>query len=207
MPIKLNGATSGSVELDVPAAVSGGDVTLTLPNGVGTSLQTLRNSATAGVLEFGNTPILQVVYAETQVESQVTGQVYTDTNLTANITPIKADSNILVIINQQYNLNQASAQNAGLGIKILRDTTTIYTPVGSALGPYDVFLQATGATAVYFYDHKTLIYNDDARPSSTSQLTYKTQGRNYDASSTIDFQYDAAGQDLATSTILLVELG
>ena len=206
MPIKLNGATSGSVELDVPAAVSGGDVTLTLPNGVGTSLQTLRNSATAGVLEFGNTPILQIIYAETQVEKQVTGQVYTDTNLTANITPIKADSNILVIINQQYNLNQAAAQNAGLGIKILRDATTIYTPVGSSTGPYDVFFQASGATAVYFYDHKTLIYNDDARPSSTSQLTYKTQGRNYDADSTIDFQYDGAGT-LATSTILLVELG
>ena len=206
MPIKLNGATSGSVELDVPAAVSGGDVTLTLPNGVGTSLQTLRNSATAGVLEFGNTPILQIIYAETQVEKQVTGQVYTDTNLTANITPIKADSNILVIINQQYNLNQAAAQNAGLGIKILRDATTIYTPVGSSTGPYDVFFQASGATAVYFYDHKTLIYNDDARPSSTSQLTYKTQGRNYDADSTVDFQYDGAGI-LATSTILLVELG
>ena len=36
MPIKLNGSTSGSVELDVPAAVSGGDISLTLPNGVGT---------------------------------------------------------------------------------------------------------------------------------------------------------------------------
>jgi hypothetical protein len=35
MPIKLNGATSGSVELDVPAAVSGGDVNLTIP-GAGT---------------------------------------------------------------------------------------------------------------------------------------------------------------------------
>lgn len=206
MPIKLNGATSGSVELDVPAAV-GSDLQLTLPSGIGTSFQTLRNSTTAGTLEFGNAPVLQIIYAETQVESQVTGQVYTDTNLTANITPLKADSDILVIINQQYNLNQASAQNAGLGIKILRDATTIYTPVGSATGPFDVFLQASGATALYFYEHKTLIYNDDARPSGTSQLTYKTQGRNYDASSTINFQFDGAGQDLATSTILLVELG
>jgi len=207
MTLKLNSSSSGSVSLDVPATVGAGDITLTLPSGIGTSLQTLRNSTTAGVLEFGNTPILQIIYAETQVESQVTGQVYTDTNLTANITPIKADSNILVIINQQYNLNQAANSSSGMGIKILRDTTTIYTPVGSSAGPYDVYFQATGATAVYFYDHKTLIYNDDARPSGTSQLTYKTQGRNYDANSTIDFQYDGAGQDLATSTILLVELG
>lgn len=54
MPIKLNGATSGSVELDVPAAVSGGDVTLTLPNGVGSANQFLKSGSTAGTLEFGN---------------------------------------------------------------------------------------------------------------------------------------------------------
>jgi hypothetical protein len=34
MSIKLNGATSGSVTLDVPAVVAGGDVTLTLPGGL-----------------------------------------------------------------------------------------------------------------------------------------------------------------------------
>ena len=31
--IKLTGATSGSIELDVPATVSGGDISLTLPMG------------------------------------------------------------------------------------------------------------------------------------------------------------------------------
>ncbi len=54
MPIKLNGATSGSVELDVPAAVSGGDITFTLPNGVGSAEQVLKNSGSAGALEFGS---------------------------------------------------------------------------------------------------------------------------------------------------------
>ena len=53
MPIKLNGETSGSVELDVPAAVSGGDITFTLPNGVGSAEQVLKNSGSAGALEFG----------------------------------------------------------------------------------------------------------------------------------------------------------
>ena len=54
MPIKLNGATSGSIELAVPATVSGGDVTLTLPNGVGSANQFLKSGSTAGTLEFGN---------------------------------------------------------------------------------------------------------------------------------------------------------
>ena len=52
MSIKLNGSTSGSVELDVPAAVSGGDIALTLPTSVGSAGQYLRNSSTAGTLEF-----------------------------------------------------------------------------------------------------------------------------------------------------------
>ena len=55
MGVKLKGATSGSVSLDVPAAVSGGDVSLTLPNGVGSANQLLKNGSTAGELEYGLT--------------------------------------------------------------------------------------------------------------------------------------------------------
>jgi hypothetical protein len=209
MSIKLNGSSAGSVSFDAPSdtSPSGTDVTLTLPTSAGSALQLLRNSSTAGSLEFADAPILQIVYAETQTESQVTGTTYTDTNLSANITPIKSDSDILVIVWQQYNFNINSNDRGGFGIKILRDSTTIYTPLGSPTGPYDLYIQASGATAVYFYDHKTLIYKDDSRPSGTSQLTYKTQARNYDSNSTIDFQYDASNQDLATSSIVLVELG
>ena len=53
MSIKLNGATSGSVELDVPATVSGGDISLTLPNGTGSANQVLKSGSSAGTLEFG----------------------------------------------------------------------------------------------------------------------------------------------------------
>lgn len=52
MSIKLTGATSGSIELDVPDAVNGGDISLTLPNGVGTADQVLKNGSTPGTLEF-----------------------------------------------------------------------------------------------------------------------------------------------------------
>ena len=208
MSIKLKGSTDGSVTLQAPADTSptGTDKTLTLPTDVGSAFQSLRNGSTAGSLVFGDTAILQVVYAETQTESEITGTTYTDTNLTANITPLKSDSDILVIVNQQFNLNMASAAHGGFGIRILRGSTTIYTPVGSTTGPYDVWFQATGSTQTFYYGHKTLIYNDDGRPSGTSQLTYKTQARNYNGNSTIDLQYDSA-HDLGTSTITLVELG
>lgn len=61
MPIKLNGATSGSVELDVPATVSGGDVTLTLPNGVGSNKQVITSDG-AGTLSFARHGVINATY-------------------------------------------------------------------------------------------------------------------------------------------------
>lgn len=204
MTLRLNGSSSGFTEIDAPAAA--GSNTLTLPTSNGSAFQSLRNGSTAGSLVFGDTAILQVVHAETQTEAEITGTTFTDTNLTANITPLKSDSDILVIVNQHYLSIASSANFTGLGIRILRGSTTIYDPPSDATGPFDVFSQAAGATAVSLYEHKTLIYNDDARSSGTSTLTYKTQARNYAATSTMFLQYDG-GTVNATSTITLVELG
>ena len=46
MPIKLNGATSGSVELDVPAVVSGGDILI--------DIEPLKNFSTTGLVPPGS---------------------------------------------------------------------------------------------------------------------------------------------------------
>tara|TARA_B100002019_G_C21223130_1_gene575867 strand:- start:36 stop:650 length:615 start_codon:yes stop_codon:yes gene_type:complete len=204
MTLRLNGSSSGFTEIDAPAAA--GSNTLTLPTSNGSAFQSLRNGSTAGSLVFGDTAILQIVYAETTTEAEITGTTYTDTNLTANITPLKSDSDILVIVNQQYLSLAASTFFTGLGIRILRGSTTVYDPVGDATGPFDVFSQASGVTGVNLYEHKALIYNDDNRSAGTSQLTYKTQARNYASTSTAFFQYDG-GLVNGTSTITLVELG
>jgi hypothetical protein len=60
MPVRLNGATSGSIEVDVPATVSGGDIALTLPNGTGNANQVLKNGSTAGTLEYGTAGLRSV---------------------------------------------------------------------------------------------------------------------------------------------------
>lgn len=60
MSLKLNGATSGSIELDVPDNVSGGDIALTLPNGTGNANQVLKNGGTAGTLEYGTAGLKSV---------------------------------------------------------------------------------------------------------------------------------------------------
>jgi len=51
MALKLKGSTSGFTAIDAPAVA--GDNTLVLPDGNGTAHQVLKNSATAGTLEYG----------------------------------------------------------------------------------------------------------------------------------------------------------
>jgi hypothetical protein len=56
MTLKLNGSTDGSVSIDAPADTSptGSDITLTLPTTVGSAEQFLKNSGTAGELEYSS---------------------------------------------------------------------------------------------------------------------------------------------------------
>jgi hypothetical protein len=52
MPVRLNGSTSGYTELSAPAAA--GNNSITLPTGNGNAYQIVRNSGTAGSLEFAD---------------------------------------------------------------------------------------------------------------------------------------------------------
>ena len=56
MTIKLKGSTDGSVSLQAPADTSptGSDITLTLPTTAGSANQFVKNSGTAGTLEYSS---------------------------------------------------------------------------------------------------------------------------------------------------------
>ena len=111
MPIKLNGQTSGSVQLDVPAAVSGGDVTLTLPNGTGSANQYLANGSTAGELTFVTPPGSFTSYAiicdkkaYNENGGTFTSGAYRTRALQTEITDV---DNIVSIANDQFTLPNA----------------------------------------------------------------------------------------------------
>ena len=55
MGIKLKGSTSGSVEYDVPASITGGDINFTLPGADGTAGQVLKTDG-SGALSFVDQP-------------------------------------------------------------------------------------------------------------------------------------------------------
>ena len=193
MSIKLNGATSGSVELDVPAAI-GSDVSgVLLPTAAGT-LDRLERA--------GN--ILQVVQGSTSTAVGVTTGTYTDTGLSATITPTSSTNKILVIVSQQVQIYRINSGN-GVGIRILRDATVIDYPNESGTGGLAEYIAVTGGTVVNYY----LTYSRSVldSPNTTSAVTYKTMGRPYltDDTGLVNFQTAGAVQN-GTSYIQLLEV-
>ena len=206
MTLRLNGTSSGFTEIDAPAAA--GSNKITLPTSNGSAEQFLKNSGTAGELEFASLAssdmptgsILQVVQAGTSTEVVVSTQTYTDTGLSGSITPTSTSSKILVIIDQQIYFNRGVANHGG-GLRVLRDSTVIHSPVANSTGPYEFYF--TDLTGFY----TRAVINKLDSPATTSSVTYKTQGRPYEISSSGKATFQQAGTSTAgTSYITLIEV-
>lgn len=151
--------------------------------------------------------VIQVVTAITSTETYITTTSYTDSGLTATITPSSTTSKILVFVSQQTHFFRSAVDARG-GVKLVRSisggsSTDINLYVGnfnrSAGGvraAADPTLGRNELTAIV-----SMNYLDS--PATTSAVTYKTQGRpeataNYGS---ITFQYDSS-----TSQIVLMEI-
>jgi len=132
--------------------------------------------------------ILQVVHASTSTEVSVTTDTYSDTGLTASITPTLSTSKIFVIISQQVRLVNAASAIRTVQYKVLRDAVEILNNT-RVLGSNGIDID--GVIGVSIVDV----------PETDSQIVYKTQGRRSGASSRTDFQ-----EPTNTSTITLIEV-
>ena len=169
--------------------------------GVGTDAQILvADSSTATGLKWataaGGGKVLQVVQGSTTTETGIASTSYSDTTLTATITPSATTSKILVVIAQASGLQRSSGNANGCQIKVLRGATTILTNTKV------VWLSSGGASSIENYVNASIVYLDS--PSSTSALTYKTQGAAWTANNGGQALFQP-GDD--KSTITLIEIG
>lgn len=176
--------------------------------GVGSNGQVLTADSTTGTgLKWAALPasgkVLQVVFADYATETVVASTTYTDVGLSATITPSSTSSKILILGNIAGWVSRSST-NQGYAVRLVRGTTTIYTPDGSSYNFHSGYIQATGATAVELATRAYVSYLDS--PSSTSALTYKFQGRcNTTANSgQVVFQLGASN---TFSSVILMEIG
>ena len=202
MGLKLNGATSGSIELD-PQADLGSDRVITL-NATGNSTLTLPDSnGTLDRLErAGN--ILQVVTASTSTEVSNSTTTMADTGLSVNITPSSTTSKILVFVSQPY-LTSRTNTSTFASIILLRDSTQLTGHPKSSGGGFLLGYAGAGVTTATIRGVYNVTYLDS--PATTSQVTYKTQMAVNSAinSAVVEVQENAT-TDNATSYITAMEV-
>jgi hypothetical protein len=178
-------------------AATAADTVARLP--VGTNGQVLlADSAETTGLKWGSPPsgkVLQVVQASSTTLTSVTSQTFTDTNLSASITPTLTTSKVLIMFNQTCS-SSGSGNEAKSGIRLLRGATAVYSP--GASGYETSYIYAAGASSVDVKGIVAGVYLDS--PATTSSVTYKTQVRIGDVG-------DTAQVNDGISTITLFEIG
>jgi hypothetical protein len=192
MSIVLQGSTSGSVTLQEPAVA--GTTVLDLPATSGTVLTSASQSIPKAALPTGS--VLQVVNATYSTEVTTSSSTFSDTGLSASITPISSSSKILILaqINGIYRDESGATY---LAARLLRDSTNILNFEGIAAY---ISVTASGSTGV---GGISATYLDS--PSTTSSTTYKVQFASGANAAKIHVQTPASGLASA-STITLMEI-
>ena len=121
-----------------------------------------------GATSFTAGKVGQVVQPSTSTAVNVASTSVADTGLTVNITPTATTSKVLVQVNQNI-LTDIDTELGNSKIKLLRDSTTAIDFTTNIAR-----VEANGSSAVKFGNLTTFSHLDS--PSTTSQITYKTQG-------------------------------
>jgi hypothetical protein len=154
--VRLYGSTSGYTELAPPAVAPDG--VLALPSGTGT----LATAAYVDAAVAAGGKVLQVVSATHATAVTTSSSTFSDTGLTATITPSSTSSKILVMV-----ANSVGKQtgNTAVGVRLLRATTVISVIEGAA--------GTTSGSVPVYVASASMNFVDS--PATISPVVYKTQ--------------------------------
>jgi len=164
------------------------------------------DSSTATGLKWaaaaGGGKVLQVVQAVSNTSTEVATSTFTDTTLTASITPTSATSKILVMVQQASRVAISSNENYA-PLRLLRGATVVFDTRGTTpVGYGGISSGGNGLTTMQLSHFQPMIYLDS--PATTSATTYKTQGNSYLTANNgkVTYQWETMA-----STITLLEIG
>ena len=168
----------------IPAVVSGATASYT----------TEEAAKLAGIPVGGGGKVLQVVNATSGgVDTVSTSLTFSDTGLTATITPTKASSKIIVLVTQA-GCGKSGTMNTSMRLELVRNATTLsrFEGKGGFTGAGETAdISAIGACATAYPDF----------PNTTAPTTYKTR-----QASSIAGQAVVVDWGGSVSTITLLEI-
>jgi hypothetical protein len=176
-------------------AATANDTPARLAVGTNGHVLTADSTAATGIkwaAPAGGGKVLQMVTANTTTTVSNSTTTYSDTNLTATITPTSASSKILVLVSQNGLVRSSDSSNNAMFLKLLRNSTDISFIMTTGLYT-DTALAIAGFSA-------SANYVDS--PATTSATTYKTQFRNRISGASVSVQSQS---DM--SSIVLLEIG
>jgi hypothetical protein len=179
-------------------AASAADTAARLPVGTNGEVLTADSTAATGIkwaAAAAGGKLLQVVYASYETQVNIASTTYTDTGISASITPSSATSKILVLAVQSGRLYRDATEVQG-NVRILRGATTVLTR------EYASGLELTGASLTAPGIQIPMNYLDS--PATTSSTTYKLQAKVIASSSTGQVQAQFSG---SLSNMILMEIG
>ena len=195
------GGTSGAVTVTnsmATAITTNGDIIYGTGSGtfsrlgIGSSAQvlTVASGIPSWATPAGGSKVVQIVYAKTNTSVTMSTTTWTDTNLTATITPTSASNQVLIMFQQNgYYKSNGNLNNRG-ELQLLVGAT--------ALDQYANYQSYTGSTI----ENLTSLGGSFVHsPATTSATTYKTQFRNGNASADVRINFNGI-----YSTIILMEV-
>jgi hypothetical protein len=183
MPISTINQNGLNAPLSLTAPNLGTPSALVLTNATGLS----RSALPAG-------SVLQVVNVDYGTETSTTSTSFSDTGLTASITPTSATSKILIIFTQQGCAKYDNAGNA-IRLNLLRSSSIILNV--NDLGGYTATININNISM-------SASYLDS--PATTSSVTYKTQFASRISGSSSYVQQYGSNANYTRSTMTLMEI-
>ena len=139
---------------------------------------------TAGTIPaktIGTGAVLQVVHATSETGIATSSTSYQDI-VTVDITPSSTSNKIYIATSVQIRKDSSDVGNQSAGLRLLRDSTELTT----------ISNYASWNNNVVTRTQETVGYNHLDSPSSTSQITFKLQGRAMVSGGQVSFHHDSS---------------
>ena len=162
------------------------------------------DSAESSGLKWAAAPaggkVLQVVSNTYSTSTLIQSTSFTDTGLSASITPTASTSKILILVTQNF-VNYVGSGERAAGYQLMRGATAINT-IGSGGYEYTYDSSSTTVNGRNFRAVHTVTYLDS--PATTSATTYKTQAKLLSTANSSQITFQENNQ---TNSIILMEIG